>query len=307
MHDKRQSTRIAIWRANSKKCFYCEEPISYRDLQIDHLIAESTPPDQVANLVKQLPLPSTFQLEDLINLVPTHHNCNRRKSDNRFSETTLRFYFDLWQRRQNAITAELDELRSEAEYDDLIGKIIGLVECGKLSLSEIIRVVAASTHGIAQQPSKPLVVTFGLNLLDSSVKALRSDKETYTEFWDRLENELMTTLRNTIGRPITITEPSQRTGETLSVRVAFWQTDIDRLQFPTPWELIEVNSFEEVYSDSPAELFQQAMEDTYDIFTAERDGCPKCGGKVIMSGSAGDTGEFAIATCMKCGWEDYYP
>jgi 5-methylcytosine-specific restriction endonuclease McrA len=43
--------RAAIWRANNKRCFYCQEPIQFCNLEIDHLIPKATSGDRVQQLV----------------------------------------------------------------------------------------------------------------------------------------------------------------------------------------------------------------------------------------------------------------
>jgi hypothetical protein len=45
----------------------------------------------------------------------------------------------------------------------------------------------------------------------------------------------------------------------------------------------------------------------YNFFGDALKGCPKCGEKLIITANASESGEFAIATCPNCDWEDYYP
>ena len=71
------------------------------------------------------------------------------------------------------------------------------------------------------------------------------------------------------------------------------------------WELLEVEHAHKLYGNDSAEALGDAINDTYNIFYTEKYGCPKCGGKVVLSGSASESGEFVIGTCLKCGWEDY--
>jgi hypothetical protein len=41
-----QATRTAIWYAHAKKCAYCGEPISFPDLEIDHVLPETLKDDR---------------------------------------------------------------------------------------------------------------------------------------------------------------------------------------------------------------------------------------------------------------------
>lgn len=60
------------------KCFWCEEPISFADCQIDHVIPFSvTTP--IAELREHYGLPASFEIDGFQNWAPSCVPCNRRK------------------------------------------------------------------------------------------------------------------------------------------------------------------------------------------------------------------------------------
>lgn len=302
---QRGTLRIAVWQANEKRCLYCEEPIAFRELEVDHLIPATTSANETARLVKALGLPKSFELESTHNLVPSHDHCNRKKWKHQFSEVNLRFFLEIWAKKQTRIEKELKRLRREADTDALLSRVAAQVETGSLSVKELLAVVEGLVPKRAREVSEPLVVCFGVNLLEDRAQQLRGPNETDVEYTDRLESELLDALRKHFRRPITVTEASARTGETVSLRVALWHADLDRIGEvqPEPWDLLEIVSYSEVYSDPLDNLFSKAVEETYNIIYAEEHGCPKCGGEVVVTGIE----DYAIGTCGRCGWEDYYP
>ena len=84
--------RTAIWRTNDGRCFFCEEAVPFRELEIDHLIPRVTNTTRLSELMNSLDLPNDFHLDHLLNLVPTHGACNRRKGSNEFTEATGDLY-----------------------------------------------------------------------------------------------------------------------------------------------------------------------------------------------------------------------
>lgn len=85
----------------------------------------------------------------------------------------------------------------------------------------------------------------------------------------------------------------------------------DRLGAPTSEGLgTVVNKIVEVLEAEmavPGSRSEGSLVHSFTVLDAEREGCPRCGGTVTLTGSASESGEFVIGTCQKCGWEDYYP
>ena len=80
-----------------------------------------------------------------------------------------------------------------------------------------------------------------------------------------LEGFLQATLRKSLEELNVLfiqTEAPQTTGETVSVRYAFWLLDLNSLpkNFPHAWELLEIAPFNEIYPESnPDDLIKQAV------------------------------------------------
>lgn len=98
------------------------------------------------------------------------------------------------------------------------------------------------------------VATFGLLIGDDIYEAHRGDPsfvEDYPHLCDWMEERLLNQLKDSGVKDVWIPEPSLRTGESLSVRVAFeWDVIHSPLEFEgiaNYWEVLEVLPFESVY------------------------------------------------------------
>lgn len=292
----RISRRVAIWRANSERCLYCEEAIAFRDIEIDHLIPKSIAPDALQRLTEKLGLDAAFALDSTRNLVPTHHGCNRKKRETQFRESNLRYYLEIWNAKQDAILKEREKFERDAERDDLLARLTYQIEVGTLS-THLVHALVESIPTPQTTPERlPTVLSFG-----TECKDLNTAQD--------LEQQLLANLRQTFRRPVIQSEASQFNGESLSIRITTWDFDVDKLEgwSLSPWELFEIEGASTIYGSEGAVALTSAIKDTYNIFHAERHGCPECGGNVVISGFAGETGEVGIATCTACGWEDYHP
>jgi 5-methylcytosine-specific restriction endonuclease McrA len=246
--------RTALWHANDKRCFYCQELVAFRDLEVDHLIAKSIEKDRLSCLLKDLSLEPSFSVDSPVNLVPTHSNCNARKSDSVFSAHNLRYFLEIWSRKQAAIAKETARLEQTASNDKLLASIASKIEKGDFTLKEVVTVLKHNVANRLGRPSEPAVVTFGMNFIESDIGPS-------PQAYDQLETKLMTEIGKVIPSVFAATEPSQRTGESLSVRIAFWNLDLnrlDKLDIPE-WQIIEICQYSDLYSWTWEDLFPKGV------------------------------------------------
>ncbi|WP_375773125.1 hypothetical protein NR798_20285 [Archangium gephyra] len=306
--------RMALWRANGFKCWYCDQLIDYFDLQVDHIIAETTPAKRVEELITKLGLPSNFTLNSTLNLVPAHHRCNRKKSDIELPEQSLRHYFDLWRTKQPAVQKERERLEKQTANGKLLSLLASRIATGQLMLGEVLNAIQSSKPPHTKSSSsEPLVVCFSINvmeLLESNTLPNDAPNE-YPPLCDWLEKNLSDKVRTEITSPCVQTEPSGRNGETLSVRMAFWNLDVTALEKASlgDWQVLEVMPFSEIYEDGWDELFSRATVQAYHtIMQRDADRCPRCGGKGVSVRELTDYEHdeaYYIYECKECGWYDW--
>lgn len=78
------AVRFAIWNAHSRKCYYTGEPLSFIDMELDHIIPQhlKDKPIRLTRILQSLHLNDDFELDSVYNLVPTkgHHNKSKGKA-----------------------------------------------------------------------------------------------------------------------------------------------------------------------------------------------------------------------------------
>ncbi len=283
--------RAALWRAWERRCFFCQTPIAFAELEVDHLIPQSLRDDSrvLCDLLSRLGLPPNFNLASLDNLVPTHARCNRPKSDLVFSDTWLRFCFELARARLPRVKEEIDRITVQTRNERVLVSVADRIERGLLSRDEVLRVLSVHSTEPPQPVSEPLVIGLSANVseLKCSADLPREAPAEYPQLCDWLERDLLSSLRAKGPALVIPCEASERNGETLGVRVASWAFDLDRLsRMVAPcWELTEVAPYSEVYESPPDPLFLNALVQTANGVVRTSDFsrpfacCPACGSR----------------------------
>lgn len=135
--------RSAIWATYKNTCFYCNRPLDWNDLHIDHIIPESISKkiDVFIKVKKDFELNEEFALNDLRNLVPSHSKCNYRKSDNLFDKSTTLFYFSITSQKVLKIEKEIERLRKNKSKGQILAKLQCAVSENTLSVKELKRLL----------------------------------------------------------------------------------------------------------------------------------------------------------------------
>lgn len=305
--------RTVLWNSNGKRCIYCTELILFYDLEIDHIIPQTTSEQELDVIKKKLNLSSDFNINSFYNLVPTHHNCNNRKSSKIFSDNSLRYYLELWKDKVDKIELSYNKMLQHSQNEKLLTQIGIAINNGQLNLNEIVSFVNDSCKS-PEKELEPIIISCSINI--SQYMEEQNMDANYIDICDDLENELLDNFRSDTTLIYKQTE-SERNGETLSVRFAVWNIDLHKLNklIPNPWEILEVTSYSEIYDDSWKGIFDESIVDKYNsVIYDENDPifglskCPNCGYKELDKSSATDyegDEEYYFIKCPKCDWENF--
>jgi hypothetical protein len=246
---------FAIWHVYGQKCFYCEQPLAFREITIDHIIPEhiSDDAEQLQAIKIQYGLNTDFSINDYCNWVPAHPHCNRGKGTTVYPATpALIMILEKVQRKGKQARKEADRIKRNMKGDNVLWKLGIALQGGIVSGDDVM--VVLNSISPQHEHYEPIVITFSLNTDEMLRKGLPATAlpTDYPSLCDWLEKDLIKQLSSLLTCHFFYPEASQRTGETLSVRLAFLQLNFNELdKFTSPWwEILEIQYYSEVYGSS---------------------------------------------------------
>lgn len=164
--------RLAVYTAHGEKCYLCTKPIDLKTMQVDHIIPDSLEGTaRLAEVLIQLGLPSTFNLQSYENWLPACGPCNNLKRDQVFEPVPIVLVL-LTKAAERASKAQaiaekavseqnvqkaLNTLERAINSDALFGEEI------KAQLSALFRF--QTTYRAPEMLGKPVLIGLGLELL----------------------------------------------------------------------------------------------------------------------------------------------
>ena len=263
------SQRYALWRAYDGRCFYCELPLDFQDMAIDHVVPEwlLSDPKKLAELRAEYELDRDipgFQINDFANWAPTHpRKCNTRKGGEVFPKRLTLLLLQEVQRHLPHIQAELEKLTRGRSKGRVLGSLSAALEGKHVDIEEVHRLLQDVER--SQHADEPLVLTFGLAIEDVHDKLPEEAPRDYPNLCDWLEADLVKHLRSIIATPFHYTEPSDRWGDGISVRIVFPKVDppaFDRFDRAW-WKILEAADFWDTFGESYTNAYPEPPSREY--------------------------------------------
>jgi len=263
--------RYALWKAYDGRCFYCENPLDLQNMTVDHILPERLNEniEELEQVCKKYEINENFpnfQINDFPNWVPAcFRKCNARKGGKILSTKTILLLLNEVQQRLPKVYHELEKARQKHGISHLLGSLSTAIENKHLTIQEIHKFVAQIES--SQHAEEPLILTFGLMIEDvENSKMLPCDvPRNYPYLCDWLELDLVKHLRTIITTPFHYAQPSERSGETLSVRIVFPRLNYAELEkFSLSWwEILEAANFWDIYKEKYNDAFQDSPKQEY--------------------------------------------
>jgi hypothetical protein len=264
------SERYALWKAYDGRCFYCEKPLDFDNMTVEHILPErlSENPAELRRWRQKYEIDELFpgfQINHFANWVPTHHKCNLRKGSDILPKKMTLMVLEQVQRRLPKVREELERLSRSRGRDRLLGSLSVEIEKGHLTVQEVREFVGEIET--SEHAEEPLVLSFGLMIEDVvECEALpRNVPREYPYLCDWLELDLVKHLRAIITTRFHYTQPSERWGDGLSVRIVFpGLNDAELEGFNRPWwEILEAANFWEIFGQRYEDAFPDLPKQEY--------------------------------------------
>lgn len=139
------SKRAAIWRAHERRCVYCTELVTFADLDVDHIIPDhlKEKPEQFAILLDEYGLSRDFDLDGMLNLVPSHRHCNLQKRGQVLPKSRALHFLSIAEDRYDKARRIESELSQQAQKENFIILLHIALDVGRISLEELSAVMAS--------------------------------------------------------------------------------------------------------------------------------------------------------------------
>jgi len=117
--------RQAMWEVYKHRCFYTNNPLEYKDMELDHIIPISykNRKDDLKRVIGECALDADFELDSLFNLVPTSKYENRRKSDKELDLNARLHYLGLVRDNVSKIEQRIEKLKKTRNYEKNISMV----------------------------------------------------------------------------------------------------------------------------------------------------------------------------------------
>ncbi|MDA8419037.1 MAG: HNH endonuclease signature motif containing protein [Desulfobacteraceae bacterium] len=137
------SKRAAIWRAHKRLCIYCTELVTFADLDVDHIVPNhlKDKPEQLSKLLDEYGLSNDFDVDGLLNLVPSHRHCNLQKNKKILSKSRVIHFLSIAESKYNKAREIEYKLKEQAKKDNFLISVQIALEVGLTSLNELTQLV----------------------------------------------------------------------------------------------------------------------------------------------------------------------
>jgi len=174
------SRRAAIWRAHGRRCIYCTDLVTFADLDVDHIVPShlKSQPDELSKLLDEYGLTNNFDLDGLLNLVPSHRRCNLQKKGLVLPKSRALHFLSIAEDRHNKARKIERELKEQTLKDKVTVILQVALDEGRISREELSSLVA-SYGGVAcrGEPPNMFEVLISLPFVNSELKGFLSSTD----------------------------------------------------------------------------------------------------------------------------------
>lgn len=155
--------RQAIWEIHLRRCAYCREPLRYKDMEVDHIIAEYNVKDAeiLDKVLREHGLDNKFDLQSLDNLVPACHDCNKNKLDRPLAVGAASIFIAKAKALRESIEAKAAWLNRQTQIDKGRAIVSAAYESGQLTDADILGMMSKPAELTRKFPLSQFILQLG--------------------------------------------------------------------------------------------------------------------------------------------------
>lgn len=136
--------RFAVFTVWPPKCVWGHEPITFKEMEVDHIIPKSLKGDELATVLDTHGLSSDFDLEAEENLAPTCGACNGNKSFRRPPASPgIKFLLEEAAERAGAVRTAVSDGKMVGKVSKALGQMLASDPTHPATLAELKEAAAA--------------------------------------------------------------------------------------------------------------------------------------------------------------------
>jgi 5-methylcytosine-specific restriction endonuclease McrA len=136
--------RFIVYLADGGKCFWCGQPLIFRDVQVDHVFPKNLleKNETLQQIKTDYALGEDFKINGFENWVTCHQGCNLRKSDS-ILPNAPRTLFTVNQLRARApkLEAEQKKFVSRRRAGEILGQMACALTTGSLTQADVMEIM----------------------------------------------------------------------------------------------------------------------------------------------------------------------
>ena len=158
--------RSALWNSYNNICFYCNKPLEWDDLNIDHIVPEHLMENiqKFEKVIFEYDLNRDFNINALYNLVPSHSKCNFRKSGELFIKQTTLYYLGLTNKASNKVEKEIEKLKKRRNKGQIMSKLQSALATNLIDLKELQLLITSAEEN--NWENKKIKLPIGVEFVD---------------------------------------------------------------------------------------------------------------------------------------------
>lgn len=155
------SERFAVWKTYGYRCFWCREPIEFKETTVDHVIAESVEEnlDELSKIKAHYGLPEDFQVNSYENWVPAHSGCNSLKGETVYaSSPAMIAVLDKVQKQAPEARKAQESIERQVRSGRLLAKVGTALETEELSKDDLMSLFRATSPPPGASETDPQIL-----------------------------------------------------------------------------------------------------------------------------------------------------